>query len=160
VESILVTDAELRIIEVNPAFTRVSGFSREEIIGQHPRVMKSGRHGPDFYDKIWQQIKTSGAWEGEVWNRRKNGEIYPALLSIAAVNDQNGQISNYTGMIFDLSQHKTVEALLNQLRTFDALTALPNRESWLSALDQAVGRSSNVTTADFQCWKLISIASN
>ena len=146
VESILVTDAELRIIEVNPAFTRVSGFSREEIIGQHPRVMKSGRHGPDFYDKVWQQIKTTGAWEGEVWNRRKNGEIYPALLSIAAVNDQNGQISNYTGMIFDLSQHKTVEALLNQLRTFDALTALPNRESWLSALDQAVVRAQRNNT--------------
>jgi predicted signal transduction protein with EAL and GGDEF domain len=82
------------------------------------------------------------------------------LLSIAAVNDQNGQISNYTGMIFDLSQHKTVEALLNQLRTFDPLTALPNRESWLSELDQAVVKSSNVITAVFPCWRLILIASN
>jgi len=141
VESILVTDAELRIVEVNPAFSRISGYSREEVLGQHPRILKSGRHGPAFYEKIWQQLKTKGAWEGEVWNRRKNGEIYPALFSIAAVNDEKGQISNYTGMIFDLSQHKTVEALLNQLRTFDGLTALPNRESWLSALDQAVANA-------------------
>jgi diguanylate cyclase (GGDEF)-like protein/PAS domain S-box-containing protein len=161
VESILVTDANLRIIEVNPAFTRVNGFSREEIIGKNPRVMKSGRHEPEFYEKIWQQIKAKGTWEGEVWNRRKNGEIYPALLSIAAVNDQNGQISNYTGMIFDLSQHKTVEALLNQLRTFDALTALPNRESWLSELDQAVAKAErnnsrfSVLEIDLDRFKLI-----
>ena len=137
-ESILVTDAELRIVEVNPAFSRISGYCREEVLGQHPRMLKSGRHGPAFYEKIWQQLKTKGTWEGEIWNRRKNGEIYPALFSIAAVNDEKGQISNYTGMIFDLSQHETVEALLNQLRTFDGLTALPNRESWLSALDQQV----------------------
>ncbi|WP_428825326.1 EAL domain-containing protein [Azonexus sp. IMCC34842] len=136
VESILVTDADLRIIEVNPAFLRISGYTRDEIIGQHPRILKSGRHDAAFFEKVWNEVNASGTWVGEVWNRRKNGEIYPALLSIAAVTASDGVVSNYTGMIFDLSRHKTVEALLNQLRTFDGLTALPNRESWLSALEQ------------------------
>ncbi|UCV06752.1 EAL domain-containing protein [Dechloromonas denitrificans] len=136
VESILVTDADLRIIEVNPAFLRISGYTRDEIIGQHPRILKSGRHDAAFFEKVWNEVNASGTWVGEVWNRRKNGEIYPALLSIAAVTGSDGVVSNYTGMIFDLSRHKTVEALLNQLRTFDGLTALPNRESWLSALEQ------------------------
>lgn len=138
VESILVTDAAGHIIEVNPAFSRITGYERDEVLGLHPSLLKSGRHGSAFYAEIWREIKARGAWKGEVWNRRKNGEIYPALLSIAAVNDEKGQISNYTGMIFDLSQHKSIEDLLNQLRTFDGLTGLPNRESWLSALDQAV----------------------
>lgn len=141
VESILVTDAALQIIEINPAFSRICGYSREEIIGQHPRILKSGRHGSEFYERIWQQIATEGTWKGEIWNRRKNGEIFPALLSIAAVKEANGHISNYTGMIFDLSQHKTVEALIDQLRTFDGLTSLPNRESWLSALEQMVANA-------------------
>ena len=141
VESILVTDAEQRIIEVNPAFLRVSGYSREEIIGQHPRILKSGRHDAAFYQQMWKELALSGSWEGEVWNRRKSGEIYPALLSIAVVKGPDGQVTNYTGMIFDLSQQKTVEALLDQLRTFDGLTALPNRESWLSALDQQLANA-------------------
>lgn len=136
VESILVTDADLRIIEVNPAFLRSSGYQRDEVIGQHPRILKSGRHDAAFFEKVWNEVNASGTWVGEIWNRRKNGEIYPALLSIAAVPDSDGVVSNYTGMIFDLSRHKTVEALLTQLRTFDGLTALPNRESWLSALEQ------------------------
>ena len=136
VESILVTDTDLHIVEVNPAFLRISGYNRAEIIGQHPRILKSGRHDSAFYEQMWKELNGSGAWKGEVWNRRKNGEIYPALLSVAAVKNSDGKISNYTGMIFDLSQHKTVEALLDQLRTFDGLTALPNREAWLSALEQ------------------------
>lgn len=141
VESILVTDADQRIVEVNPAFLRISGYSRSEIIGQHPRILKSGRHDAAFFARMWQALDANGTWEGEVWNRRKNGEIYPALLSIAVVRSQDGKVVNYTGMIFDLSQQKTVEALLDQLRTFDGLTALPNRESWLSALEQQLANA-------------------
>lgn len=141
VESILVTDADQRIVEVNPAFLRISGYSRSEIIGQHPSILKSGRHDAAFFERMWEELNASGNWEGEVWNRRKNGEIYPALLSIAVVRDQDGKVVNYTGMIFDLSQQKTVEALLDQLRTFDGLTALPNRESWLSALEQQLANA-------------------
>ena len=138
VESILVTDTAGRIIEVNPAFSRTTGYSREEVIGQHSRLLRSGRHDRTFFVAMQSALDSQGNWQGEIWNRRKNGEIYPALLSIAAVNDEKGQISNYTGMIFDLNQHQQVEALIAQLRTFDGLTGLPNRESWLSALDQAV----------------------
>ena len=138
VESILITDAALKIIDINPAFSQVTGYERQEILGRHPRLLKSGRHGADFYERMWHHLQASGSWKGEVWNRRKNGEIYPALLSIVAVRNHEGQTTNYTGMIFDLSQHQKVEALLEQLRTFDALTGLPNREFWLSALDQAI----------------------
>ncbi len=138
VESIMVTDAELKIVEVNPAFSQISGYSREEILGQHPRLLRSGKHDEAFYQRMWQRIGATDHWEGEVWNRRKNGDIYPALLSIAAVRNRNGAISHYTGMIFDLSQHQKIEALMEQLRTFDGLTGLPNRDAWLSTLDQAV----------------------
>ncbi|MCK6413901.1 MAG: EAL domain-containing protein [Azonexus sp.] len=141
VESILVTDAELRIVEVNPAFTQFCGYSREEVLGQHPRLLCSGKHDAGFYRQMWQRIAINDHWEGEVWNRRKNGDIYPALLSIAAVRNRSGRITHYTGMIFDLSQHKKVEALMEQLRTFDGLTGLPNRDAWLSALDQAVANN-------------------
>ena len=161
VESILVTDADLHIAEVNPAFLRISGYNRAEIIGQHPRILKSGRHDAAFYEEMWDELNGSGAWKGEVWNRRKNGEIYPALLSIAVVKDTDGKILNYTGMIFDLSQHKTVEALLDQLRTFDGLTSLPNREAWLSALEQLLdtaqrnGSRFSILAVDLDRFKVI-----
>jgi diguanylate cyclase (GGDEF)-like protein/PAS domain S-box-containing protein len=161
VESILVTDDNNTIIEINPAFSQMTGYSREEVIGQHPRLLRSGRQDEHFYEMMWHTISKTGHWQGEIWNRRKNGDTYPALLSIAAVHDEKGKISNYTGMIFDLSQHKRVDALLKQLSTFDGLTGLPNRESWLSALDQAVttgalsNNSFSVLELDLDRFKLI-----
>ena len=138
VESILVTDSEARIVEVNPAFERMTGYQRAEAIGQTLHILRSERQDPDFNDAMWQHLVREGVWTGEIWNRRKSGEIFPALMSIAAVRDAKGRVANYTGMIFDLSQHKMVAKLIDELRTFDGLTGLPNRESWLSALDQAV----------------------
>jgi len=145
VESIMVTDGQQRIIAVNSAFLRISGYSEAEIIGQQPQILNSGRHDPSFYKRMWQDLDEWGTWKGEVWNRRKDGEIFPALLSIAVVRGQDGEAKNYISMIFDLSEHKTVETLLAQLRTFDGLTSLPNRESWLSTLDQqlATARRNN-----------------
>ena len=138
VESILVTDAESRIVEVNAAFSRITGYSRDEVLGQHSRLMKSGRHGPEFYAAMWQRVAEAGSWEGEIWNRRKNGDIYPALLSVVALKDDAGKLTNYIAMSIDLSQHKKTEALLNKLRTFDALTGLLGRDAWGSAIDRAV----------------------
>lgn len=143
VESIIVTDTRGNILEINPSFSQMTGFSREDVIGQHSRILSSGKQDSAFYDEMWQAILQTGHWQGEIWNRKKNGSIYPALLSISTVNDPAGKVSNYTGMIFDLSQHKHVDALLQQLRTFDGLTGLPNRESWLSMLDQAVNNNAS-----------------
>ncbi len=141
VESIVVTDPNSLIIEVNSAFTRISGFSRDEVIGQHVRLMKSGRHNVQFYEAMWQRIGRLGNWEGEVWNRRRNGDIYPAFLSIVEVRDSASNLSNYIAMTVDLSQHKKTEELLEQLRTFDPLTGLLSRDACLSAIDRAIAHT-------------------
>jgi len=141
VEAILITDADSHIVEVNAAFEKSTGYTRAEVLGRTPRLLKSGRHDPDFYSAMWQKINSSGSWEGEIWNRRKNGDIYPVLLSIAAVRDTQEQIANYIAMTVDLSKYKETEALLEQLRTFDPLTGLPNRDAWHSAVDQAVANA-------------------
>ncbi len=138
VESILIADTDSNLVEVNRAFTRITGYTREEALGQNPRLFKSGRHDQRFYQAMWAAILKDGSWEGEIWNRRKDGEIYPALLSIVAVKGNKGETTHYIAMIVDLSKHKETEALLEQLRTFDALTGLPNRDAWHSVVDQAV----------------------
>jgi len=138
VEAIVIADAESQIVEVNAAFTRITGYSRDEVMGRHPRLLKSGRHDQAFYVAMWEKISNVGSWEGEIWNRRKNGDIYPALLSIVAVKNESGETINYIAMTVDLSKHKETEALLEQLRTFDPLTGLPNRDAWHSVVDQAV----------------------
>jgi diguanylate cyclase (GGDEF)-like protein/PAS domain S-box-containing protein len=138
VEAIVIADAASNIVEVNTAFTQITGYSRAEALGQHPRLLKSGRHDTGFYSAMWEKIQGNGSWEGEIWNRRKNGDIYPALLSIVAVKDEKDAIVNYIAMTVDLSKYKETEALLEQLRTFDPLTGLPNRDAWYSAVDQAV----------------------
>jgi diguanylate cyclase (GGDEF)-like protein/PAS domain S-box-containing protein len=141
VEAMVVTDVNSRVIEVNPAFNVITGYTRDEVLGQHVRILKSGRHDADFYQSMWDRIGRDGSWEGEIWNRRKNGDIYPALLSIVAVKNPKGSIVNYIAMTVDLSQHKKTEALLEQLRTFDALTGLLSREALRSAADRAVANT-------------------
>lgn len=141
VEAIVIADINANIVEVNQAFTQVTGYTRDEVLGRNPRIIKSGRHEQAFYEAMWLKIGATGSWEGEIWNRRKNGDIYPALLSIAVVNDEKGAIANYIAMTVDLSKYKETEALLEQLRTFDPLTGLPNRDAWHSAVDQAVANA-------------------
>ncbi|HRQ57269.1 MAG TPA: EAL domain-containing protein [Azoarcus taiwanensis] len=146
VESIIITDAASRIVEVNQAFTRTTGYLRDEVIGQKTRILDSGRHDDHFYAAMWMKIRASGAWEGEVWNRRKDGEAYPALLSIAEVKNRRGEVTHYVATSVDLTKYKETEAMLERLRTFDPLTGLPNRDALISALDQAVvsaGRTGN-----------------
>ncbi|MCL2345236.1 MAG: EAL domain-containing protein [Desulfobulbus sp.] len=138
VEAIVVTDAALRITEVNPAFCQISGHSREDLIGRPVGELKSGHHDAAFYADMWQRLERDDHWEGEVLNRRRNGEIYPALLSIVAVRDRSAAVSQYIAMSVDLSQKKKVEELLERLRTFDALTGLLSRDAWRTAVEQAV----------------------
>ena len=143
VESIVIADANSIIVEVNRAFVSITGFSRDEALGNHARLLKSGRHDTEFYARMWESLGSIGSWEGEIWNRRKNGDLYPALLSIVAIKDDAGAISNYIAMTVDLSQHKKTEALLEQLRTFDPLTGLLSREAWMSVIDRSIANCRN-----------------
>ncbi len=138
-EGIIVTDADGTVIRVNPAFEMMTGYSASELIGHSPRVLKSGRHDERFYRRMWADLRDSGAWVGEVWNRRKNGEEYPQLLSIRAVRaDENGGASTYVAVCHDISDRKAAEERLHHLATHDALTGLPNRAYLNDVLDYTV----------------------
>ncbi|KAF0164539.1 MAG: diguanylate cyclase/phosphodiesterase with PAS/PAC sensor(s) [Rhodocyclaceae bacterium] len=124
---VIITDAQQRIIEVNPAFTRITGYSRAETLGQTPRMLSSGRHDTDFYAAMWSEIQATGQWRGEIWNRHKDDKIFPEELSIVAVKDEEGTAIRYIGIFSDISQIKTQEAQLRQMAHYDPLTGLPNR---------------------------------
>ncbi len=108
-DGIIVTGADQRILRVNKAFTRISGFTPEEVLGRTPRVLRSGRHGPGFYKEMWDSIHSSGQWRGEIWNRRKNGEVYPEWLVINTVRDALDKVTHYVGTFSDLAEQKRME---------------------------------------------------
>lgn len=126
-EGILVTDKEARILVVNPAFSLVTGYSRAEVLGQTPRLLRSGRHDADFYREMWASVLEAGQWKGEIWNRRKDGEIYPGWLTISAVHNAQGEVTNYVGACSDLTEQKRTEERIYHLAYYDVLTGLPNR---------------------------------
>lgn len=127
VEGIVITDAETRILRVNQAFCDITGYEQSEAIGLTPKILQSGRHDNEFYADMWQGLHQNGYWQGEVWNRRKNGEIYPEWLSISAVKNSFGEISHFIGGFTDLSAQKSAEERIQHLTHYDALTDLPNR---------------------------------
>ena len=133
-DAIIVTDARGNILLVNTSFMRFTGYRREEVIGKNPRILQSGRHDAAFYEKMWDQLKREDHWEGEIWNKRKNGEIYPEWLSISALHDANGNVSNYVAHFLDLSQIKKAESEIQQLAFFDPLTGLANRRYFFQML--------------------------
>ncbi|RKZ98873.1 MAG: hypothetical protein DRQ43_00880 [Gammaproteobacteria bacterium] len=137
-EGITLTDTDGNIITVNPAFTRITGYQQEEVIGRNPRVLKSGRHDIDFYRAMWRSILDTGNWRGEIWNKNKYGEIYPELLSITAVHDSNGDVSNYVAVFSDISLIKEQEQQLKKMAYYDALTKLPNRSLLTDRIIQAI----------------------
>jgi diguanylate cyclase (GGDEF)-like protein/PAS domain S-box-containing protein len=137
--AILVTDAERVIQRVNRAFTELTGYSAEEVIGQTPSMLSSGRHGADFYGAMWESIHRSGSWHGEIWNRRRNGEIYPQWLTIAAVRDVDGLVvTHYVATMTDISERKAAEEAIRHLALYDDLTQLPNRRLLMDRLQRAV----------------------
>lgn len=140
-EAFAVTDAHANIVDVNPAFSIVTGYSREEAIGRNPSFLKSGQHDADFYRIMWQSIQTEGAWQGEIWNRRKNGEVYPEWLTIRAVKDEVGKITHFISIFSDISSRKQLEESLYHVANFDALTGLPNREMLYKRLKSAFARA-------------------
>ncbi len=148
-EGITLTDADGDILEVNPAFSRITGYERDEVIGKNPRVLKSGRHDEKFYQVMWDSIIRTGNWRGEIWNRNKYGEIYPEMLSITAVKNIDNEVTNYVAVFADISRIKEQEARLKKMAHYDALTSLPNRVLLIDRINQAIAQSKreNLMTA-------------
>jgi diguanylate cyclase (GGDEF)-like protein/PAS domain S-box-containing protein len=136
-EGIIITDASGTIIDVNEAFTRITGYGREEALGQNPRILKSGRQDKAFYEVIWRDLTEQGHWSGEIWNRRKDGEVYAELLTISSVRDAAGAVQQYAGLFSDITAMMQHQSQLEHIAHFDALTSLPNRVLLADRLQQA-----------------------
>ncbi len=137
-DGVMITDTDLHIRSVNPAFTATTGYSEAEVLGQTPHLLASGRHDAAFYRAMWQQIEREGRWQGEIWNRRKNGEIYLEWLNIIAIHDDQGQVLHYAGVFSDIVTQEHVRKRLHSLAYYDALTDLPNRELFHDRLHNAL----------------------
>ncbi|HUX63695.1 EAL domain-containing protein [Sulfuricella sp.] len=140
-ESIVVADRDTRILRVNRAFTRLTGYSAEEVIGRTPAMLKSGRQEAEFYRSLWETLTRDKYWQGELWNRRKDGVVFPAWLAITAVTDADGQVTHYVAVSSDLTLRKEADEKIHQLAFYDPLTQLPNRNLLRYRLQLALGYS-------------------
>ena len=140
-EGIMITTPDATIIDVNDAFTRITGYSREDAIGQNPRILNSGRQGPDYFVAMWHSLINDGYWFGEVWNRRKNGELFVEMQTVSAVRDAQGKVSQYISLFSDITDRKEHESQLEHIAHFDALTNLPNRVLLADRLQQATAQA-------------------
>ncbi|MGZ8984554.1 MAG: putative bifunctional diguanylate cyclase/phosphodiesterase [Methylotenera sp.] len=140
-ESLMITDANSVILRVNQAFTENTGYTAEEAVGQTPRLFKSGRHNADFYRAMWETLQRTGIWQGEVWDQRKNGEVFPKWLTISAVKGNNGVVTHYVGSHIDITERKVAEDAIKNLAFYDTLTHLPNRRLLFDRLRQALASS-------------------
>lgn len=138
-EGIAITDANGDILTVNNAFTTITGYERDEVIGRNPRLLSSGRQSREFYEEMWRSIDTTGKWQGEIWNIRKNGDIYPQWLNISRVTDDRGNVTNYVGVFSDISERKSAEERILHQVYYDQLTDLPNRVLFTDRLNQVMG---------------------
>ena len=140
-EGIVITDVSGAIIEVNDTFSVITGYSRDEVMGQNPRILQSGRQSADFYVAMWNALADKGHWSGEVWNRRKDGEVYAEILTISAVRDAAGATQHYVALFTDITQMKEHQRQLEHIAHFDALTNLPNRVLLSDRMGQALLQS-------------------
>ena len=140
-EGIFVTDAQERILEVNPTFTEITGYPRDEVLGRTPNLLSSGRHGPDFYEAMWGAINSMGLWRGGLWNRRKDGTLYLERLTVSAVRDSSGRVERYVGVFGDITRLREQAERLEQLAYQDALTKLPNRALLGDRMEQALAQA-------------------
>lgn len=137
-QAILVSDANNRIVAVNRAFTQITGYERDEVLGSNPALLSSGRQEPAFYAEMWQSLVSAGQWQGEIWNRRKNGEIFPEWLTITAVRDERGSPTHFIAMFTDLTARRQAEARAEYVAHHDILTGLPNRRLFASRFKDAL----------------------
>ncbi|ARJ64334.1 histidine kinase [Magnetospirillum sp. ME-1] len=140
-DGIMIVDAAQRIEFVNPAFTHMTGYTAEEIIGQNPKVLKSGHHDESFYKHMYTVLSAQDYWQGEIWNRRKNGEIYPEWLTINVIRDDAGEITQYAAIFSDITERKKTEERIKNLAYFDVLTGLPNRRLFTDRLQIAIANA-------------------
>lgn len=145
-EGVLICDDTQRIIDVNPAFTQITGYQRDEVLGRTPRLLASGRQGPEFYRAMWVALERDGHWQGEFWNRRKDGGLYAALSDVSAVRDDSGRITHYINLFSDITQLKHHQERLELLAHFDPLTRLPNRSLLSDRLQQGLARAARERT--------------
>ncbi len=137
-EAIMVTDVEANIVAVNPAFTLITGYSEQEVLGKNPRILQSDRHDRRFHEMMWGTLLDSGQWAGEVWNRRKNGEIYPEWQTVSSVRDEAGRVTHYVAVFADLSEIRRAQQTAEHLSWHDSLTGLANRALFIHELEQVL----------------------
>ncbi|UTV81423.1 EAL domain-containing protein [Acidithiobacillus sp. YTS05] len=140
-EGIMITDAEQRIVRVNRAFTRLTGYAESDVLGLTPQILHSGLQNGNFYERMWEKLHRDGEWQGEIWNRRKNGDLFPEFLQIRAVRNNAGEITNYIGYFHDLTHQKAREAELEKMALHDPLTGLMNRRALEEELPRARARA-------------------
>lgn len=140
-EGVAITGADERILRINPAFTEITGYNADEVIGKKLDFLNSGRHAAGFYEAMWAGVQQSDAWRGEIWNQRKNGDVFPSYCAVTAVKGDDGTITHYVNSLTDITQRKATEEEINKLAFYDPLTALPNRRLLLDRLRQALSLS-------------------
>jgi len=140
-ECIIITDTRGLIIDVNPAFYKVTGYCREEVLAKNPKILSYGKQTPSFYQKMWYEINKHGYWQGEVWNRKKNGETYAVLMSISSIKDLNQNITNYMSISTEITHTKRQQEKLELMAHYDVLTKLPNRALFVDRFNQAIAHS-------------------
>ena len=140
-EGIVITDVNNIIVDVNPNFCDITGYSRDEVIGKNPSILSSGKQSAAFYQQMWQRLLDEGRWKGEVWNRKKNGEVYAELLTMSVIKDDKGVVKHYVGLFNDITQNKQQQKSLELMAHYDVLTQLPNRALFIDRFGQAIAHS-------------------